>query len=186
MRPRERGLPWFILTRQDSCIEYGWRVEKDRKEDRKIELALDSELAAGKWEDTLIVRTIPFSFLGKVKAKASWSLPSSVESDFPFDSGLAAGNSSINQGTRASKSFLWANGESSRSGLKSNSSIASASVRVREALKPCLLQCLCLSGLISAVKRVLPLFYSILCVRTGHDALVLPYDSYSAFRLPRP
>lgn len=31
MRPRERGLPWFILTRQDSCIEYGWRVEKDRK-----------------------------------------------------------------------------------------------------------------------------------------------------------
>lgn len=52
------------------------------------------------------------------------------------------------EGTRASKSFLWANGESSRSGLKSNSSIASASVRVREALKPCLLQCLCLSGLI--------------------------------------
>lgn len=34
--------------------------------DRKIELALDSELAAGKWEDTIIVRTIPFSFLGKV------------------------------------------------------------------------------------------------------------------------
>ncbi|KAL0293987.1 UNVERIFIED_CONTAM: hypothetical protein Scaly_3131500 [Sesamum calycinum] len=90
-----------------------------------------------------------YFLLSEVKAKASWSLPSSVESDFPFDSGLdwlRAIHRSI--GTRASKSFLWANGESSRSGLKSNSSIASASVRVREALKPCLLQCLCLSGLI--------------------------------------
>ncbi|KAK8539611.1 hypothetical protein V6N13_034903 [Hibiscus sabdariffa] len=124
-----------------------------------------------------------YFLLSEVKAKASWSLPSSVESDFPFDSGLdwlRAIHRSIKEiaylsriagiperknqlvstfplslirfllleGTRASKSFLWANGESSRSGLKSNSSIASASVRVREALKPCLLQCLCLSGLI--------------------------------------
>ncbi|KAK8552527.1 hypothetical protein V6N12_041118 [Hibiscus sabdariffa] len=29
-----------------------------------------------------------YFLLSEVKAKASWSLPSSVESDFPFDSGL--------------------------------------------------------------------------------------------------
>lgn len=138
------------------------------------------------------------------------------------------------EGTRASKSFLWANGESSRSGLKSNSSIASASVRVREALKPCLLQCLCLSGLIrgrskyewshsyfiykvkyksvksdrevglrclsffivfvllSAGKRVLPLFYVsgpvmrltcyLLCFPTP-ETLTLPFNSASSSTL---
>ncbi|KAL0294958.1 UNVERIFIED_CONTAM: putative mitochondrial protein [Sesamum calycinum] len=89
--------------------------------DRKIELALDSEFWAGGRHYN---RPKQFLFLfwgSEVKAKASWSLPSSVESDFPFDSGLdwlRAIHRSI--GTRASKSFLWANGESSRSGLKSN------------------------------------------------------------------